>query len=705
MSHENERRRTDRIVGRSRLTRRVNGLFALLAVVLAGTIGAYWWLLLEPRLRQEAGANAAVLAQAQQRLLADVLSTEGVTENDVIIALDWLLLLTDPGTQQPYFIGIELQVDYDAVDATPGALDIVDGARTCASCFPATVEIYGEQGFELLGIASFLVSEAFFEELRSDVRDKTLAEVGLALVAILLAWGFVSRLVLRLNEQIEVRRQTEVALRDAKEQAETANRAKSAFLANMSHEIRTPMNAILGYSQILEKDGSLTPKQRRGIDTINSSGRHLLRLINDVLDISKIEAGRQELQEAPFDLVSMMHVMESIFAMRCAQKGLQWRFESDVSAAIVVGDEQKLQQVLINLLGNAVKFTGAGEVSLAMNVTGGNVYSFAVGDTGPGIPLARQQEIFQPFQQEEEGVRHGGTGLGLAISQGHVEMMGGRIEITSAPGEGASFSFDLKLPATEAQVTADDDADWSDVSHLAPGTAVRALVVDDVETNRAVLTEILQRIGVEVETASNGQEALAQVEQRMPDIVFTDIRMPVLDGTKALRQLQHRYSDAAPPVVAVTASVFSHERDRYVSMGFGDLLDKPVRVGQVYRCLAEQLSVEYERDQLAEAVTPGADWRTGRLLPEQHDRLRDAVRARNISQIRRCLKEFEGLEPHERIEDQQLRLSYRQRLIQCLPVLLQVEPQTGGGDDVEIESGQRQTAVLTQLLDPIAYGR
>jgi signal transduction histidine kinase/DNA-binding response OmpR family regulator len=635
--------------GPARMGRLVSASFALLAAGLVGLIAGYWTFVLEPRLRQEAGANAVILAQAQQRLLADVLAQEEVSRQDVLGAIDQLMLLTDPGTERPYFAGMALQVDYDVVDADAGSLDLQRGAAECADCFPATVEVYASDTFELLGIASFLVSDAFFEDLRSDVRDKTATETGMLLLLIAVAWLFVSRLVRRLHHQIEVRRQTEAQLRDAKEQAEAANRAKSTFLANMSHEIRTPMNAILGYAQILSEDTDLTDSQRQGIDTIASSGQHLLGLINDVLDISKIEAGREELNAAAFDLEAMLHSLESMFAMRCAQSGLGWEFDIDVTAAAVEGDEGKLRQVLINLLGNAVKFTPEGSVRLRVRDEGDGRYTFEVADTGPGIPLERQGDIFEPFQQEEEGIRRGGTGLGLAISQGHVEMMGSRIEVSSVPGEGARFAFGLSLPEADAPVDADVSA-WSGVQGLAAGASVRALVVDDVATNRQVLAKMLTRIGAHVETADNGMQALEQMATAMPDLVLMDVRMPVLDGPTTLRRILGLYGDEAPPVVAVTASVFSHERRSYLEQGFADFLDKPVRVEQLYRCIAEQLRVEYDRAEAdaptdAAAAEPVADgaWRQARLPTELHEQLSAAVRAGSMTEVRQHLDQVHVL--------------------------------------------------------------
>ena len=418
----------------------------------------------------------------------------------------------------------------------------------------------------------------------------------------------------------------------ASEAAEAANRSKSTFLANMSHEIRTPMNAILGFAQIVGNDPDLDDRHRKSVGTIRQSGEHLLKLINDILDISKIEAGHEQLNRSDFDLKVLVDALGDMFGMRCQQTGLVWELESEVPAGCVEGDEGKLRQVLINLVGNAVK--------LKVGALGDNRYAFEVRDTGPGIPEDKQAAIFEPFQQEEEGLRQGGTGLGLAISMGHVEMMGGSIALESRLGEGSRFMFTLELPQGQTPMRSADTTDWSCVRHLADGQTLRALVVDDVKTNRELLEHMLTQIGVQVETAENGAEGLKQVGREMPDIVFLDIRMPVMNGPEMLKRMRREHGEAAAEVVAVTASVFDHQRQEYLDMGFAAFLSKPLESDQIYACLAELLGVKFDFAETESSDVSAAaerDWTEVALPPDVYADLAAAVSSHSITGLRKGL--------------------------------------------------------------------
>lgn len=392
-----------------------------------------------------------------------------------------------------------------------------------------------------------------------------------------------------LEDKVE-QRTSELA--DARDQALAANKAKSVFLANMSHEIRTPMNAVLGYAQILQRDSDLNKYQRDALQTIETSGNHLLGLINDILDISKIEAGAMEIRNENFYLDELVDGISAMFKIRCEQKRLGWHIENEIDEKVIIyGDQGKLRQILINLLGNAVKFTEKGEVVL--RVARGdmaNTYRFDVLDTGQGIEPHDQTRIFEPFQQESAGYDKGGTGLGLAITKRQVELMDGTLTLKSELGKGSVFTAILPFPKAEGEV--EFHGNYQQVSRLADGYKVLAVVVDDVEENRDILSHLLRDIGIDTIEAHNGQEGIDIIKQQHVDIVFTDIRMPVMGGDEMVTYIRERMQ-LDVPCIAISASTLVHQAEEMLRSGFNHFISKPFRFEAVYECLEKYLDIEF----------------------------------------------------------------------------------------------------------------
>ncbi len=387
-----------------------------------------------------------------------------------------------------------------------------------------------------------------------------------------------------LQEEIIVRQRAEAA-------ADSANQAKSDFLASMSHEIRTPLNAILGYTQLMQRDPQLPAEQRDSVSGISASGRHLLGLINEILDLSKIEAGRMELNVADFDLSVLANGLAATFRPLCAQKKIGFRLEFfGEKQTCVRGDEGKLRQVLINLVGNAVKFTAAGEVFLRCQPLPDARWQFEVIDTGLGIPENERQEIFKPFHQGSGAAHQGGTGLGLAIAQRQVELLGGKLELQSERGTGSRFFFCLPLPMAATYIRENPPR----TTRLVPGQSVRALVVDDHKENRGVLGGMLSSMGCEISYAANGNEALKVAHEQKPEIIFLDLLLPDLSGAETARQILAVASGGSLKIIAHTASPLARHRDEALAAGCVDFIAKPFACERLYECLERHLKVEFE---------------------------------------------------------------------------------------------------------------
>ncbi len=396
-----------------------------------------------------------------------------------------------------------------------------------------------------------------------------------------------------------VRKRAVEALGEARVAAEAANRAKSAFLANMSHEIRTPMNAILGFSQLLERDPSLSEEHKTSVRTISRAGEHLLDLINDILEMSKIEAGRTALVAATFDLHEMVDDLTIMFRLRTEKKGLELVVEIEPTVPqLIRTDEGKLRQILINLLGNAVKFTDDGGVALRLSAeeaaNGARHLVAEVEDTGPGIADEELGIVFQAFEQAEAGrASQSGTGLGLPISREFSHLMGGDITLRSEVSRGSIFRLVIEYEeGIESDIEAQDVR--RRVIRLEPDQdTCRVLVVDDKADNRTLLTQLLGSVGLETREAEDGAEALELFQEWEPHCVFMDMRMPVMDGFEATRRIRALPERADTPVVAVTASVFEGDRHQITECGADHFVGKPFKEWEIFGALERFVGVRF----------------------------------------------------------------------------------------------------------------
>lgn len=402
------------------------------------------------------------------------------------------------------------------------------------------------------------------------------------------------------TRDITDRKNAEDELVRSRQEAETANLAKSIFLANMSHEIRTPMNAILGFSQLMQRDPTLTVKQRKQLDAINRSGEHLLELVNDILEMSKIEAGRITLNPAVFDLHALLKDLEIMFRARADSKKLQLTLERIGEVPrFVVTDEGKLRQVFVNLLGNAVKFTESGGIVLRVRMSHSDLSDLRlqaeVEDTGPGIPEDEMGKLFQYFEQTESGrMTGGGSGLGLAISREFVRLMGGDIRVQSQVRKGSIFSFDIQITTGE-MTSVQAKAELRRVHKLRPEQNVhRVLIGDNEENNRAFLSEMLTAVGFQAREATNGEETVEQFEEWHPDLILLDYRMPVMDGLEAIRRIRTMEGGDKVRIICVTASTTDQNRREILAAGADDFLGKPLREAVLFEKIRTLLGVEYD---------------------------------------------------------------------------------------------------------------
>jgi len=446
-----------------------------------------------------------------------------------------------------------------------------------------------------------------------------------------------------------------LALRTVELATESA-RMKSEFLAKMSHEIRTPLNAIIGFAELMRHDPSLSANNLQHVRIINQSGDHLLALIDEVLDMAKVEAGRLELSPKDIHLPAFLDTVIAMMAIRAERKGLKLVLDDAPGLpAFVRADEVKLRQVFLNLLGNAIKFSERGQVALEVRYlagaeTGQGELRAAVKDTGPGIAPAELPGLFVAFQQGREG-RHsqGGTGLGLVISKSFVELMGGAISVESTLGQGSCFSFSVKVGLAAAGTPEDRQRE---AIGLAPGQrAPRVLVADDVEANRLLLERLMQRLGVTVECVANGQQALDLFPALRPDLIWMDLVMPVMCGDVAAQRIRALEGGREVKIVCVTASAFNGERDARIDGSFDGVLVKPVSEARLVEAMRGLLGVEFiyrEADAPAAALPPVAGLDDAGLLASTAASWQSDFRSAVISgDVQRVQTEIDALpQPH-----------------------------------------------------------
>lgn len=402
-----------------------------------------------------------------------------------------------------------------------------------------------------------------------------------------------------LAHQVEVRTHQ---LAEAKEAAEAASRAKSSFLANMSHELRTPLGAVLGFTEVMLREGQANSTHREHLSVVRRSAMHLLDLINDVLDMSKVESGRLTVELGTVDLQELLRNLHDLFSLRAKKSGLRLTFQQDNDLPrYVVTDERKLRQVLLNLLSNALKFTEEGEVTLRAGYAG-DFLEIEVADTGPGIDPADAEQIFAPFVQTRTGRRQReGTGLGLSISRRFAEIMGGTLTLSSVPGEGATFS--LAIPAPRSIPSAEPaNGELQGLIRLAPNqNAPRMLVVDDQADNRNLLATILLSAGFEVRTVEDGAAALDLAASWAPRLVLLDRRMPGMSGDEVVARL--RSMPERMTVVALTASTLTPGQGDLDQLGYDDYLAKPFTQGQLFELLGRHLEVQFDEGEASDPVS------------------------------------------------------------------------------------------------------
>lgn len=458
--------------------------------------------------------------------------------------------------------------------------------------------------------------------------------------------------LMTISEDITEQRLAEEKMRAAAKAADEANRAKSAFLSSMSHELRTPLNAIIGFAQILQRDPNIPIQQRSYVETMYRSGSHLLDMINDVLDLSKIEAGRFELVMEPLNLFDILRDVEGIFMLRAKEKNLRLSIAAAPEVPPqAIGDAKRISQILINLIGNAIKFTDSGSVEVRVSArpipnTSSMMVKFEVIDSGRGIPHDQIASIFEPFRQVQ-GFYNEGTGLGLAISSRLVSILDGSMDVESEIGKGSRFWFEV--PLESASETMYEEAEpYDPVTGIEGGRKWRIMVVDDIPSNRAVVKALLEVVGFEVIEATNGRDAVEMAEIFRPDVIFMDIMMPVMDGQEATNRIRLYNWGANIKIIALTASGSSDRRKELVQNGFDDYIPKPFREQWIFSSLEKIGGIRFTRESVTPVSAPAeSEFSIENLLsfvetfpkPEQNE-LIEAIEMLDFQSVLKVIKPF-----------------------------------------------------------------